>query len=159
MHPHHTTYELFFSLTYIMISGMDLSNVKKKKRQKSDINCHRNNLTFTLFIGKGQKLKSLVSCMCEYKQKNILNVKICCYCGSEILMRCCYLSVKLAVPKAVKPLTGLKTTIILNRQTCELRDQAVKSFSFLFLLNWLKYFKITQTLHVKFTCLIFLNRL
>lgn len=140
---------------------MDLSNVKKKKkRQKSDINCHRNNLTFTLSIGKGQKLKSLVSCMCEYKQKNILNVKICCYCGSEILMRCCNLSVKLAVPKAVKPLTGLKTTIIiLNRQTCELRDQAVKSFSFLFILNWLKYFKITQTLHVKFTCLIFLNRL
>lgn len=49
-------------------------------------------------------------------------------------MRCCNLSVKLAVPKAVKPLTGLKTAviIILNRQTCELRDQARKSFSFPF---------------------------
>lgn len=47
-------------------------------------------------------------------------------------MRCCNLSVKLAVPKAAKPLTGLKTTIIiiLNRQICEPRDQAGKSFSF-----------------------------
>jgi len=39
--------------------------------------------------------------------------------------------VKLAVLEGVKPLTGLKTTIIiiLNRQICELRDQAGKGFS------------------------------
>lgn len=119
----------------------------------------KNHLTFTIFRSKGQKLKSL-SVLYEYKQKNILDVKLCCYWGNDILMRCSKFSMKPVVPTAAKALTILKSTItlILKRQDLWAErsawEELLKSF-FLLLLSRLQRLKITHELHVTFVCLIF----